>query len=158
MCEKEICSEFRLDRYIMSPLCGENLPQCHYFDESWVLGISVVTAQPFADHDRMFLMRHIVGMLASSSVASWLAVCVRCYSSVAYVWTRCKFSRWHCAAVCHHTRLSGVMLIQALSRQQFTHVLPSLRHLQVTGCLQCVYSRSIQTRQRSLRSHSWISA
>jgi len=58
----------------------------------------------------------------------------------------------------HGCLLSAVMLIQALSRQQFTHVLPSLRHLQVTGCLQCVYSRSIQTRQRSPRSHSWISA
>jgi len=34
MCEKEICSEFHLDRYIMSPLCNENLPQCHYFDVS----------------------------------------------------------------------------------------------------------------------------
>ena len=61
-------------------------------------------------------------------------------------------------AIKHGCLLSGVMLIQALSRQQFTRVLPSLRRLQVTGCLQCVYSRLIQTRQRSLRSHSWISA
>jgi len=61
-------------------------------------------------------------------------------------------------AIKHGCLLSAVMLIQALSRQQFTRVLPSLRRLQVTACLQCVYSRPIQTRQRSHRSHSWISA
>ena len=61
-------------------------------------------------------------------------------------------------AIKHGCLLSAVMLIQALSRQQFTRVLPSLRHLQVTACLPCVYSSLIQTRQRSHRSHSWISA
>ena len=92
-CKKEICSEFHRDRYIMSPLCGENLSLCHYFDEKLSFGVSEPRAQQFADHDIIFFTRQIVGMLASSLVASRLAVCVVCYSSVAYVWTRCKFSR-----------------------------------------------------------------
>jgi len=53
---KEISSEFHLDRCIMSPLCGENLPQCHYFDEKLSFG------DLCADHGRMFFTRQIVGM------------------------------------------------------------------------------------------------
>ena len=126
--------------------------------KSWVLGILVPMAQPFADHDRMLLMRQIVGMWASSWVSSRLSVCAVlqqrgvCLDSV----SSAGDTALQCA-IKHGCLLSAVMLIQALSRQQFTRVLPSLRRLQVTACLQCVYSRPIQTRQRSHRSHSWIS-
>jgi len=89
----------------------------------------------------------VVGVCA---VLQQRGVCVDSVSSAGDTALQC--------AIKHGCLLSAVMLIQALSRQQFTRVLPSLRRLQVTACLQCVYSRSIQTRQHSPRSHSWISA
>ena len=83
-------------------------------------------------------VKSVVGVFA---VLQQRGVCVDWVSSVGDTALQC--------AIKHGCLLSAVMLIQALNRQQFTRVLPSLRRLQVTACLQCVYSRSIQTRQRS---------
>ena len=82
-----------------------------------------------------------VGWRCVCGVLQQRGVCVDSVSSAGDTALQC--------AIKHGCLLSAVMLIQALSRQQFTRVLPSLRRLQVTACLPCVYSRSIQTRQRS---------